>query len=201
MLRLPVSMSKQAEPPRPSTRLSRSGHGLPMLAAFRKTESQKLPKLVRGELDWIAMKALDKDRGRRYATANALAADVQRYLKDETVEACPPSASYRLRKYLRKHKAAMGMVGTAAALLLLGALASGWQAWRSRPRASIGVTCLPSRRRRLSINLGCLRREGLGVQCLAMMNSMMVSIGRSFRAPIVLWKDCWALWKAVLAMA
>src|SRR6516225_6761772 len=94
-----LRLIREEEPPRPSTRLSQSGGGLPMLAAYRQTDSEKLPKLVRGELDWIAMKALEKDRGRRYATANALAADVQRYLKDEPVEACPPSVGYRLSKF------------------------------------------------------------------------------------------------------
>ena len=65
---------------------------LPAIAANRGTEPARLTKLVRGELDWIVMKALEKDRNRRYETASGLAADVQRYLKDEPVQACPPSA-------------------------------------------------------------------------------------------------------------
>src|SRR5436190_16079908 len=91
-----LRLIREEEPARPSDRLSGSGQGLPLLAAYRKTESQKLPRLVRGELDWIAMKALEKDRARRYASAAELAADVGRYLKDEQVEACPPSLRYRL---------------------------------------------------------------------------------------------------------
>jgi serine/threonine protein kinase/WD40 repeat protein len=126
-----LRLVREQEPPRPSTRLSQSGGGLPLVAAYRKSDSQKLPKLVKGELDWIAMKALEKDRSRRYATASALAADVQRYLTDEQVEACPPSVGYRLRKYARKHKTAAAMIGMAAALLLVGSLVSGWEAVRA----------------------------------------------------------------------
>ncbi len=126
-----LRLVREEEPPRPSVRLSGSGYGLPLLAAYRKTESQKLPKLVRGELDWIAMKALEKDRSRRYGTATALAADVQRYLDDEQVEACPPSLVYRASKLARKNRAALTLAGTAAALLLLGVVASAWQALRA----------------------------------------------------------------------
>src|SRR5207237_743275 len=95
-----LRMIKEEEPPRPSTRLSDSGEALASISALRKTEPAKLTKLMRGELDWIVMKTLEKDRNRRYETANGLAADVQRYLSDEAVEACPPSAWYRFRKFL-----------------------------------------------------------------------------------------------------
>src|SRR5688500_6720872 len=97
---------REEEPPRPSTRLSESKDRLPSISAQRHTEPAKLTKLVRGELDWIVMKALEKDRSRRYETANGLARDVQRYLNDETVQACPPSAGYRLGKFARRNKAA-----------------------------------------------------------------------------------------------
>ena len=86
-------MIREEEPPRPSMRLS-STDTLPSLATFRHTEPAKLKKLVRGELDWIVMKALEKDRTRRYETANGLARDIQRYLDDEVVEA--PSSQRRL---------------------------------------------------------------------------------------------------------
>src|SRR5262249_28117977 len=99
--------------------------------AYRQVESQRLPKLVRGELDWIAMKALDKDRGRRYATASALATDVQHYLKDERVEACPPSAGYRLRKFARKNRPARAAAAVVIAVPLLGIEASTRQALRA----------------------------------------------------------------------
>jgi hypothetical protein len=76
----------------------------------------RLTRLLRGELDWIVMKCLEKDRGRRYETAKGLARDVERYLADEPVEACPPSAGYRFRKFVRRHK---GPVLAASIILLL----------------------------------------------------------------------------------
>jgi serine/threonine protein kinase len=105
---------REQEPSKPSTKLSTS-EGLPTLAANRGTEPAKLTKLLRGELDWIVMKALEKDRNRRYETANGFAMDVQRYLADEPVLACPPSAGYRLRKFARRNK---GPVSAAAVVLL-----------------------------------------------------------------------------------
>jgi WD40 repeat protein/serine/threonine protein kinase len=110
---------KDEEPPRPSTRLSDS-EALPSISANRHTEPAKLTKLVKGELDWIVMKTLEKDRNRRYETASALAADVQRYLDDEPVHACPPSAWYRIRKFARRHKAALA---TASVLALVVSVA------------------------------------------------------------------------------
>ena len=111
---------REEEPPKPSTRLSDSQDSLPSISASRHTEPAKLTKLVRGELDWIVMKALEKDRGRRYETANGFAMDIQRYLSDEPVQACPPSAAYRFRKFARKHKAVVGITVAALLLLLLG---------------------------------------------------------------------------------
>jgi serine/threonine protein kinase/tetratricopeptide (TPR) repeat protein len=112
---------KEEEPPRPSTRLSGSDE-LPGIAAVRQTEPRKLPALVRGELDWIVMKCLEKDRGRRYETANGLALDVQRYLADEPVVAGPPSRAYRLRKFVRRHR--VGVTAASAILLsLVGGIA------------------------------------------------------------------------------
>src|SRR3989449_8892529 len=99
-----LRMIKEEEPPKPSTRLSDSGEALASISANRHTEPATLTKLVRGELDWIVMKCLEKDRNRRYESASALAADVRRYLHDEPVHACPPSAGYRLRKFVRRNK-------------------------------------------------------------------------------------------------
>src|SRR5438874_1631238 len=78
-------------------------------------EPARLSKLMRGELDWIVLKTLEKDRNRRYEAASGFAADVQRYLNDEPVQACPPSAGYRLRKFVRRHK---GPVLAAAVVLM-----------------------------------------------------------------------------------
>jgi WD40 repeat protein len=115
---------REQDPPKPSTKLS-TADGLPTLAANRGTEPAKLTKLFRGELDWIVMKALEKDRGRRYESASAFAADVQRYLDDEPVLACPPSAMYRFRKFARRNKAALvaAMVVCVAVLLTVAGLA------------------------------------------------------------------------------
>src|SRR5258707_6723911 len=98
-----LRLIREEEPARPSTRVSTTDE-LPSVAANRGLEPKKLSGLVRGELDWIVMKALEKDRNRRYETANGFAMDVQRYLADEPVLACPPSAAYRLRKFARRNK-------------------------------------------------------------------------------------------------
>src|SRR5262245_58434938 len=94
---------REQEPTRPSAKLS-TAEGLPTLAANRGMDPAKLTRLVRGELDWIVMKALEKDRSRRYETANGLARDLQRYLADEVVEARPPGATYRLRKFVKRNR-------------------------------------------------------------------------------------------------
>ncbi len=106
---------REEEPPRPSTRLS-SDSALPSLAANRRIEPVQLPQLVRGDLDWIVMKALDKERARRYETASGLAKDVQRYLVGEAVDACPPSTWYRLRN-AHRHRMAVGTVAGIVVLL------------------------------------------------------------------------------------
>jgi serine/threonine protein kinase/tetratricopeptide (TPR) repeat protein len=121
---------REEEPPKPSTRLS-SSDSLASIAAQRHTEPAKLSKLVRGDLDWITMKALEKDRTRRYETANGLARDIQRYLSDEPVEACPPSATYRLRKFARKNRAALTTAAVIGVLLVAGVAISTWQAVRA----------------------------------------------------------------------
>jgi WD40 repeat protein/serine/threonine protein kinase len=127
-----LRLIREEEPPKPSTRLSGSGEKLPSIAAQRQTEPAKLTKLMRGELDWIVMKALEKDRGRRYETANGFALDIQRYLADEPVLAGPPGAGYRLRKYAHKHRAALAVVAGFAVLLVAGTAVSAWQAWRAK---------------------------------------------------------------------
>jgi serine/threonine protein kinase len=121
---------REEEPPRPSQRLSTSDT-LPSLAANRKTEPARLSRMLRGEIDWIVMKALEKDRTRRYETANGFAMDVQRYLGGEPVLAVPPSAGYRLRKFARKHRAAL-TTGAAFLFILMCAVAfSTYQAMRA----------------------------------------------------------------------
>lgn len=121
---------REEEPPKPSTRLSASD-SLASIAAQRHMEPARLSKLVRGDLDWITMKCLEKDRTRRYETANGLARDIQRYLADEAVEACPPTAAYRLRKFAKKNRAALTTAATLAVLLVGGITVSAWQAVRA----------------------------------------------------------------------
>lgn len=113
-----VRIIREDEPSRPSTRLS-TDKALPSVAALRQIEPKRLMAMLRGELDWVVMKCLEKERERRYATANALGRDLQRYLADEPVEARPPSARYRLAKVLHRHRGPV----TAAGLLLLALLA------------------------------------------------------------------------------
>jgi hypothetical protein len=110
---------REQEPTKPSSKLS-TAEGLPTLAANRGTEPAKPAKLVRGELDWIVMKCLEKDRNRRYDTVNGLVADLRRYLDDEPVQACPPSARYRLEKFARRNRVALIAVGLITIALLVG---------------------------------------------------------------------------------
>jgi WD40 repeat protein/serine/threonine protein kinase len=113
---------REDEPQRPSARLSTLGdQAQRSISARRGSDPKQLGRLVRGELDWIVMKALEKERARRYETASAFAADVVRYLQDEPVEACPPSAWYRFRKFARRRKAVLGAVSGVALLLIAGA--------------------------------------------------------------------------------
>src|SRR5437016_2703087 len=123
-----LRMIKEEEPTKPSTRLSDSGETLAAISAQRHMEPAKLAKLVRGELDWIVMKALEKDRNRRYESASALAADVQRYLNDEAVQACPTSAGYPLRKFVRRHRVALATAAVVAVALFAATAVSTWQA-------------------------------------------------------------------------
>jgi eukaryotic-like serine/threonine-protein kinase len=126
-----LRMLKEDEPPRPSTRLSQSGDTLTAISSKRGTEPGQLRKAVRGDLDWIVMKCLEKDRTRRYETANGLARDVERYLNDEPVTACPPSSGYRLRKFARKYRTGLAVAALAVVLLVAGMVASTWQAVRA----------------------------------------------------------------------
>jgi tetratricopeptide (TPR) repeat protein len=125
-----VRIIKEEEPAKPSTRISTDASA-PSLAALRQTEPKKLAALLRGELDWVVMKCLEKQRDRRYETANGLARDLQRYLADELVEARPPSAGYRLRKFARKHRAALASTLAIAVLMVAGLSASLWQMMRA----------------------------------------------------------------------
>jgi WD40 repeat protein len=145
-----VRLIKEEEAPRPSLRLS-SSNDLPKIAAARKTEPARLSKLVRGEIDWIVMKCLEKDRSRRYETANGVARDLERYLADEPVEACPPSSSYRLRKFARKHKKSLATAAAFAVLLVAGVMMSTLLAVRAnRQRIAAEVAGQEANRQRIA---------------------------------------------------
>jgi tetratricopeptide (TPR) repeat protein/serine/threonine protein kinase len=117
---------REEEPPRPSTRLSTLGPAAATVSARRQSDPRRLCQAFRGELDWIVMKALEKDRNRRYETASAFAADVQRYLKDEPVQACPPSAAYRFGKFARRHRTGLAAAGLVLFCLVLLGGGVGW---------------------------------------------------------------------------
>jgi tetratricopeptide (TPR) repeat protein len=133
-----LRMVREVDPPRPSTKLS-TDEALPNIAANRSIEPARLAKLLQGELDWVVMKALEKDRTRRYETANGLARDIQRYLADEVVEARPPSAGYRLKKFVRRNPLQLALAGTVA-LLLLGSVAVAW--WQNEQASARRETTL-----------------------------------------------------------
>ena len=130
---------REEEPPKPSSRLKASKDRLPAISAQRKSEPERLTKLMRGELDWIVMKALEKDRTRRYETASALGRDIQHHIDGDVVEACPPSAAYQLSKFARKNSAALVTVVSFAVLLLVGAVFSTSQAIRAIKAEAVAV--------------------------------------------------------------
>jgi eukaryotic-like serine/threonine-protein kinase len=122
---------REDEPTRPSTKLAAARTKPNEPAPRGGLEPQRLSRQVRGDLDWIIIKTLEKDRSRRYQTASDLAHDVERYLKDEPVEACPPSSAYRLQKFVRRHRVAAIAALAVAASLLIGTTVSSWLAWRA----------------------------------------------------------------------
>lgn len=123
---------REQEPARPSTRLSTMLEGeLTTAAKHHQTDALKLIHLLRGDLDWVVMKALEKDRTRRYETANGLARDIERHLNNEPVVARPPSVAYRLQKTVRRNKLAFAAGTTIAVVLIVGIVTSTWQAVRA----------------------------------------------------------------------
>lgn len=124
---------REQEPPRPSTRLSTlPGEDLSTTAQRRGLEAPKLVSELRGDLDWIVMKALEKDRSRRYETANGLASDIKRHLNNEPVLACPPSRLYRLQKTVRRNRVVFFATTAIALALVMGVIVSAWQAGKAR---------------------------------------------------------------------
>ncbi len=117
---------REEDPPKPSTRISTLGQAATTISTQRRSDPKRLQHFVRGELDWIVMKALEKDRNRRYETANALSQDIIRYLSDEPVSACPPSTWYRFRKFARRNTGAVLAATVIVLLLCAGIAGTSW---------------------------------------------------------------------------
>jgi eukaryotic-like serine/threonine-protein kinase len=131
---------REEEPSRPSTKLSTLGEELTTVAKHRGLEPKRLRTILRGDLDWIVLKALEKDRARRYDTASSLARDIERYLNDEPVVAGPPSASYKLQKFVKRNKAGVAAAALVVAVLVLGVLGTSWgmlRAFDQKERADL----------------------------------------------------------------
>ena len=122
---------REKDPLRPSTKLTTLGGKLADIARRRSATAEQLRKAVRGDLDWIVMKAMEKDRTHRYETANGLARDIERHLSHEPVTACPPSRLYRFQKLVQRNRGVFAAVGAVALVLVLGVMVSTWQAVRA----------------------------------------------------------------------
>ena len=118
----------EEDAPKPSTRITTLGDQQAKIARHRGTDARQLKQFLLGDLDWIVMKALDKERSRRYESASSLANDVERFLNDDAIEARPPSAAYRFQKFARRHRAALSTATVIAAVLVIAAVVSTWQA-------------------------------------------------------------------------
>ncbi len=130
---------REVDPPKPSTRLHQSADMLATIAARRRVEPKRLGSIVRGELDWIVMKALEKDRARRYETASGLALDIRRYLTGAAVAAAPPSAAYQFKKFVRRNRATVTAGAAVTVALLIGVIAFAWQARVARDQRDLAL--------------------------------------------------------------
>jgi len=130
---------REVEPPTPSTRLTQGRETIAGIAASRRSDPKRLSSLIRGELDWIVMKALEKDRQRRYETATGLGQDILRYLSGDAVVAAPASRVYRVRKFVRRHRGGVAAGSAIAAALLIGIVGFAWQADVARAQRDMAV--------------------------------------------------------------
>ena len=125
---------REEDPPRASARISSLGETATGVAQHRKTDKGRLHQLVHGDLDWIVFKTLEKDRTRRYKTAAGLAEDVERHLANEPVVACPPSITYRFRKFRRRNRVALAATLLVTCSLAIGLSIAGWTTYESYRR-------------------------------------------------------------------
>jgi eukaryotic-like serine/threonine-protein kinase len=142
-----LRLIREAEPPKPSTRVSTLGERVAEVARQRGTEPRSLNRLLLGDLDWIVMKALEKDRTRRYESADGFAQDVERYLRDEPVLASPPSALYKLRKFTRRNRALIGGLSVVAGALVIGAAAATFGLVRAQSQRDRAIAAEESAKR------------------------------------------------------
>lgn len=138
-----IRIIQEEDPSKPSTRLS-TDDSAPSMAALRHTEPRKLVLLLRGELDWVVMKCLEKDRNRRYETANGLTMEIQRYLAGEPVLAAPPSSAYRFRKFIARNRTTALAIAAVSIALLLGAIGFAWQAHRASIQRDVALAAQES---------------------------------------------------------
>ncbi len=170
---------REEEPPKPSTRLSESHGSLPSVAALRKTEPAKLTKLIRGDIDWIVMKSLEKDRTRRYETASGFAREIERYLEGDPVEAGPPGASYRLGKYARKHRVALMTAGAFVAFFLVAFGLTTWLAVAaSRARDQARTALGEAKKAKLATEAALAESEKGAKEAQAINAFMVTSFGK-----------------------
>jgi non-specific serine/threonine protein kinase/serine/threonine-protein kinase len=172
---------REVEPPRPSTKVRSLGEASTQSAARRRTDSANLLKSLRGDLDWITMKALDKERARRYSSPSELAADIERHLNDEPVLASPPSATYRAGKFVRRHRFGVLAAGAAMALLIAFAATMAVQAKRiasERDRAEKATADLETVAEFQSGMLSEIDTEGMGRRLMEDLRSRIGAASR-----------------------
>jgi eukaryotic-like serine/threonine-protein kinase len=128
-----LRMVREVDPAKPSTKVS-TAIALPNIASNRSVEPAQLKRALKGDLDWIVMKSVEKDRTRRYETANSFAADVQRHLANQPVLAAPPSAAYQARKFVRRNRVPVLAASLVLLSLLGGIIGTAWQAYRAEKR-------------------------------------------------------------------
>ncbi|MFN8548253.1 MAG: serine/threonine-protein kinase [Candidatus Eisenbacteria bacterium] len=205
---------REDEPPKPSTRLQSLGDRLDRIAAQRHTDPATLTKQVRGDLDWIVMKAMEKDRRRRYETPDALAADLARHLEHEPVTAAAPSAGYRARKFLRRNRAAVIFGGLLGGVIVAGGLLATWQAVRATraERAEASLRTQAEARAAVS-RAALLARTGHAAEAESLLHSLPPLLARlepedavaihggigDWRARRGEWKEASAAYRALLA--
>ncbi len=174
-----LRLIKDVEPPKPSTRLSGSD-SLPSVAAQRNIDPNQLRKALSGDLDWIVMKALDKERSRRYETANGLALDVQRYLSGEAVLAAPPSQAYRLRKFVRRNRAPVIAASLLLLTLLAGMIGTSYGLYRANESAKLeGAAKIDAQEKRAEAELQRTRAEERERQAIDAVNQFGAAVANN----------------------